>query len=391
MSDSSSGIELDDDDDQLTILGCRLSTEMTYNYFDHTFYTSFEEPRKYAFQGREPDVLDIWRPNGNLSKLPLSHREAIIVSALLFLDTLGGDSSSILSKPFPENSSPPRYPAVYLDYDFLSAVKESPMDVSAALGVLRKQVTLVPAEILRDLSSSLLNKVGKVSNPRDLGVLQSTACRLAALMANCDRPELAIDADIHILKSMPDASSWHRLVMSMGLVKNLDYAVAENLFAKISSFVLDSHRKWQQKRLQGDQVSNDTTLQPIPPSEESNATKHVKITTIKLLVQLISDAGFFSSRTSLQTLAELFTHTHIDVRHAVIAALFELLNKSVRLDGKASADVYATVAPFHAVAAGPSEYATYSEADWANAEKGGPLPTIDSNRPLLFLFTVTRP
>ncbi|KMP06027.1 hypothetical protein CIRG_05707 [Coccidioides immitis RMSCC 2394] len=387
--DASSDIEMDDEG-PATLLECRLSTYWFF-HITNDFYATFEEPST-DIEEPKPCALDIWQPKCNFCELSLVDKEIIIVSAMLFLDTLGGESSGIFSTSFPENSGSPRYPPLYLDYDFLSSIENESEAVTAALSILNKLRHMIPAELLCKLSASLLKKLPQVKSK--LWLVERAAFDLIKLVGKADQPELAVDLSLHVIEHMPGASSWHRDVVSLGLIQRLDFAVAERMLAKFASVVLEFLARTPENDLVEEEDLDDAILcdeieHLVAPSDTELGKKpeHIKISTIKLLARLIGDGGFFSSKTALHTLQSLFHASHhIDVRDAVITALFQLLRKSMGLDGNLSDEVYGIVTSFYTAAAAPSERITLSEADWDNADKGGPLPSVNENRPLLQLF-----
>ncbi|KMU87703.1 hypothetical protein CIHG_05470 [Coccidioides immitis H538.4] len=232
--DASSDIEMDDEG-PATLLECRLSTYWFF-HITNDFYATFEEPST-DIEEPKPCALDIWQPKCNFCELSLVDKEIIIVSAMLFLDTLGGESSGIFSTSFPENSGSPRYPPLYLDYDFLSSIENESEAVTAALSILNKLRHMIPAELLCKLSASLLKKLPQVKSK--LWLVERAAFDLIKLVGKADQPELAVDLSLHVIEHMPGASSWHRDVVSLGLIQRLDFAVAERMLAKFASVVLE--------------------------------------------------------------------------------------------------------------------------------------------------------
>jgi len=138
---------------------------------------------------RDASTLDIWRPNVNLRKLPLPNKEALVVSAILFLDSLTIGSTRLLSKAFPENALRPRYPPLYLDYEFLSTVGKARGAAFAAVQVLQELVATVPPTLLRDLAHSLLKTLNELpTTSTKYPELQNATFEVIALLPLSDRP-----------------------------------------------------------------------------------------------------------------------------------------------------------------------------------------------------------
>ena len=100
----------------------------------------------------------------------------------------------------------------------------------------------------------------------------------------------------------------------------------------------------------------------------------VKITTIKMLAQLLAGAEFIDEETTLELLLTIFkTSTHIDVRAAVIESLVTMMRDT---NNETTKTKILEALEQHAVpvAAALNESHPLSEADWQRAESDGELP-----------------
>lgn len=362
----------------------------------------------------KPKILDIWNPTSDVRILPPATQEAIIVSALLYLDSLNTGSPRLLSNPFPEGAIRPRYPSVYLDYEFLSAIGKSPEAAEYAIKVLKRLLSIVPPTLLRDLANSLLKTLANLPNmSTKYADINSTVMGVTALLPLSDKPALAVDLGLSIIENMPDASAWHRQIISLRLGRQLGHNDAEEMMRKFASYIFDAIEKQRKggkvqpepepepesdediDMLSGDEsdagsqedieMADEMAVEKDPPAP-SKASGRIKITTIKMLAQLLTEGNFTSLEFGRSTLVSLFSASHhIDVRRSVAGALLDSLRKSEDM-GSTGRHAYAALVSISAAAAGPSERVRTSESQWREAENGGPLPEVDTERPLFKFF-----
>ena len=378
--------ELSDEDSDATILHCRFKMDHRSCY--SPFSQRFTSPEPWMGPPTHCRV-DIWKPDANVRKMPLSDRERLVMSAMLFLDSFAGNIPRLFSTGFPLGSSRPRYPALYLDYDFLSSVgndgdseydpdrrqspwadyEENSRPSDVAIQLLHKLKPTIPPQTLEQLASSLVQSLGNLptTSPK-YPEMTNVAFQVLDLLTKSDRPQLAVGLGLQILENMPDASSWHRRVMSLGLAKQLDFVSADDMLKAFGKVLVGSLAQ--------------------PSSTDANqggTTKHIKVTTLKILPQLIQTNPSMSLSTALEGLRSLFSAScHIDVRYEILVALLSLFKKYEETGSKATtAEIFNTLTSFVPNAAGPSERIIVSEAEWLEAEKGGQLPQVHCDRRLL--------
>jgi hypothetical protein len=96
---------------------------------------------------------------GDMGKVPFTIREALVTSALLFLDSKKGGSSRLLASPFPTEVDV-RYPPLFLDTDFLLRPELHERD---AREVLRSLISIVPPNLLAALADNTLKVLSSMS------------------------------------------------------------------------------------------------------------------------------------------------------------------------------------------------------------------------------------
>lgn len=318
----------------------------------------------------QPEESSLWIWSHADRSVPTSEREAVALSALLYLDTLNQQKKRILRRPWPENVPSPRYPAIFLADEFLTAVAaKGNRAIYAATNALEECLKFVPAQLLRDIVVSLLQTLAENSDKKQpsYSTILYVTMSLIKLLQETDQPQLAFDIVFRILTSFPDASSYHRQMRLLTLGRRLlpqDAALMVNTFA--------------------DFVCN--TGKPQPASTKTQP--YVKITTIKMLAQLLADATFIDISTCLRILRDIFdSNRHIDVRTEVVITVLRLLHRASDFTS-----VFTAMASMANAASGPSEREAISETDWLAAEKGErPLPEVAplSDRPLFECFLKT--
>lgn len=73
--------------------------------------------------------------------------------------------------------------------------------------------------------------------------LNSTVMGVTSLLLFSDKLVLAVDLELSIIENMPEASAWHRQVISLRLGKQLGRHDAEGMMRKFASFVFDAIEK----------------------------------------------------------------------------------------------------------------------------------------------------
>ncbi|OBT51146.1 hypothetical protein VE04_09451 [Pseudogymnoascus sp. 24MN13] len=373
------------DEKPQNLLLSRVSATKSMHYRCSWYQQEFSKPVHSTLTKSVDPEPGFWRTWINeIHKLPMSSRDALVVSAMLYLDAFVAGNSRLLSNQFPARALHPRYPPMYLDYEFLSSAGKSSnteVYIKDAILALRKLRSIVPPLLLRDLANSMLNKLVNMGNDEHKHQLESATFKIISLLSHSDQPYLASDLGLKVIERMPDSSSWHRRVISVGLCKRLTSTQVKEMLHKFSQYIVDS--------LKRQHAGHET--EKVGHNEDHPKCKYAKVTTMKLLVELLENGDLVSSEISLDILRSLFvTSNHIDVKAAALRAIRDLLGKSVRLGLEPDLKVYKTFTSFAYAATGPDERSVVSEAEWLAAENGGPLPNCDNKRPLLELFLWAR-
>ena len=293
--------------------------------------------------------------------------DPLIAAAVLTVDSVEGQGSILLRYPFP-SSEHPRFPALYLEQDFLERESEHGLEAIRALRGLRGHV---PTELLAQLARSVLTKTETIKEVEKRRYDKFVA--IVKLIIESDNPSLSIPLIEEFIMEHHDASSYFRDLLGVRLMKKLRADDAARLFARLA-----------------EQIASRLSKASIKDEDERNASApdvlpgpSVKITTVKMFAQLPREGRAINTQQSLEILANLFKQaSHIDVRTAVLRSLRESpIDQQSRDFVNGFLEKWAV-----GVAGSLNERSPETEADWKSAENGGALPEVNEERSILQLL-----
>lgn len=313
-----------------------------------------------------PDPMAIWLKDFSSSTAAskdelVNNREAVILSALLYLDTFTSQPR-LLQTRFP-NTESPRYGSTSLADEFITRVikfnVKDPM--SLALGALERNVRDVPAQMLRNLICSFLDTLKESPNASNYPKLLQCTFELIKLLLRSSQPQLVAEVALKVWKEFPNDSSSHRRVSLVRIGSLLTPKEANDLMQGFVAYVCDA--------LQKRQASN-------------GSNEVIKVTTMKMLIHGLAEADCLAPSTRLRLLESICgACNHIDVQVAIVNSIFHLMRENQ------SSEIFKVLSTIALSAAGPSEREMASEDSWRAAEAGDRLPPIlGSQRPILELI-----
>ena len=291
-------------------------------------------------------------------------QEGIIATALL-LESSKIEGSNILASPFPSESSV-RYPSLFLDHDFLlsSDTLHPPADF-----VLSKLIKTVPSTLVLDLTRSAVEALSRTPlDSINIAARERMAYRLLMLLSESDRPHLASILIVRTVLDRPDASSWHRQLLSRRFLKNLSAGQAQHILSLFASSILKTLERQatfskNQQKTEGSGIFSD---------------RPIKVTTVKFLAQLLNDADFVPPGFCVDILSKLFqTATHVDIRVAVLDTMLFRLGRCVHVTSDELAEkLMLALESTIPILGSLNERQKVQDADWIAAEKTGVLPEV---------------
>jgi hypothetical protein len=346
-----------------TYLDCLLAAEPDG---DFKVSAGFEVPDSRTQDYVPSSIWSLYR-FGNMSNIPFAIREGLIVSAMLFLDSKKGGSSRILASPFPSELDV-RYPPLFLDPEFLLRPE---LHESSAREILRSFISMVPPALLAGLADATLNVLLSMEDGKpEVASLEHMAYGILSLLLSSDRPQLASHLVLRAIIDRPDASSWHRAVLNVGLARKLPARDAQALLSSFTNLI--------QLKLE-----EQARLAKIPQDGQSSRPKPIiKVTTVKHLAQILNKADFVPPSFTVDVLSKLLgSISHLDIRVAVVESLLELLGRcteesSTPLAHRALSALETTIP----LVGGVSERYLMREEDWLDAERTGVPPAVYDDR-----------
>lgn len=256
--------------------------------------------------------------------------------------------------------------------DFLHAVR------TPAEGMLARsppEFLAAATRSLFDIGSERRKRQGrdgkKDSTPID-GALESMSYEALMKLRNSGKPALASPLILQTILDRPDASSWHRLLLSPGLLKKLRAEEAHELLMGLAKGIGEKLEEQSYVRVGESEAPKHAPSQPA-----------VKVTTVKYLAQLLNQAEFISDDAAVDVLIELFrVAQHQDIRFAALDSLLSLLDSLCRgsqEEARANPTVRNIMAALKTVvpvAGSINERRPLQEADWMEAEATGMLPDL---------------
>ena len=288
-----------------------------------------------------------------------NEKEGIIAAGVLIQALNVGEATRPLACPFPSEDDV-RYPALFLDEQFIA---KSEKTYSYEQQILQVIVGTMPPSLIEIVAVGAIAKLS-FSTPASQ---QRTIFALVKLLATCDKPQLAADFTITTIFRHPDASAWHRQLLTDRYLHNLPATEAERTILRFTDLVLETLQS---------QSLPQRTMEVGNKGSESESRPVIKVTTVKMLAKLLRDANVLSPYSSVAALRKLFeSSTHIDARVAVVESLLEKLARCKNDDAVAETILTAFQAVIP-VAGSLNERSPMEEQKWAETEAEGVLPEV---------------
>lgn len=347
-----------------TVLTCRMNGAMPTGTRSVT--VNFEP---------KPKAASIWSFGSYCSRQPEAVcpagscvEDSLVLSALLFLDTYT-KKTHILRTRFPDVAHP-RYTPIYLADEFIMWMTKDNLASTLArpVTILRNCVKRVPSRLLRDLIWSFLDTLTAEPNSPTYSKLLFCTLDLIQILLSTDQPQLAIDVVIRLWKDFAHESSCHRKISLVKIGRILGPKQAAEMMETFAAYVCDALETQQQQK-------------------QGEGTVTIKVTTAKMLAQVLTEANFLPQSIRMRILQDMFNVSrHIDIRREIAASVLALVSVSE------SAEPYEAFASIALSAAGPNERIRTTDEEWIAAESSGaPLPSVASGfeRPILDLVVTT--
>ncbi|ERF73334.1 hypothetical protein EPUS_08276 [Endocarpon pusillum Z07020] len=245
----------------------------------------------------------------------------------------------------------------------------------------------LPPHYLARLATEALDKLSSLSaNDERTASMERKTYNLLRLLGSSDCPQLASDLVLRAVLDRPEASSWHRMLLSKSLIMRLS---ATNAQALLRSFATSIKLKLDaQAQRRASQSSTTKDSKPI-----------IKVTTVKYLAQILGDSELVAPTFAVDVLSALLgSEAHLDVRIAVVESLLAMLTRCTSESSKPLASrLLSALEETIPIAGSLHERRLLSDADWIEADRTGNPPEIyddggiDTMPPLLNLLVQWNP
>ena len=305
----------------------------------------------------------------HMSEVKKYHLEdAMIIAALLFLDTRMSGPPSVLTYAYPSDRDA-RFCPLFLDQKFLDATREHKN--RSALDILELFIRRIPPRMLQPLTAKALHNLASLpTGSPDASTLQHTAFGLLHLLTQSDRPDLACGFILDILINDPEASAWHRFLLTKDLMQRLRASTVETL---VNAFVEGIGTKLHEQSL-----DQKATAGKEGRPDSSLPTQLVKVTTVKFVAQLLQNVNVVPVTKIVSWLVKIFqSSSHIDVRVATVESLLSRLSE--REDDESAQmnkEIIFVLEKVVPVMGSLNERRPTTEEDWQRCEQAGQLPEV---------------
>ncbi|KAF3766374.1 hypothetical protein M406DRAFT_256038 [Cryphonectria parasitica EP155] len=249
----------------------------------------------------------------------------------------------------------------WLDHELLDQVTEPIMDLLKASG---------PA-LLAAATGDLLELGAEhemiQDRTRKEEILEKMSYEAVVMLARSDTPALASRLLVQTIMDRPDASAWHRKLLSIPFLKKLKAREAHAVLLNLAKAI-------GEKLEEQAYVKVGEAAQP----EHAPPQSIVKVTTVKYLAQLLDNAEFISRESAVEILVELLTIAqHRDVRLAALHSLLALLEslcveaQDDWADNETINDILCALEKIVPVAGSINERRPPRPEDWTEAETTG--------------------
>lgn len=246
----------------------------------------------------------------------------------------------------------------WMDGTFLGQILES---IRILLKSLDAESTVKAIESLEAFSNTQRVRPDQSLLTVEYAKLEHLTSDALSDLAHSNQPALAWPLVIRMVLDRPSETVAHRKLLSVGFLRRLQRAETHALLMGLAKSIGDKLKEPHEKGLE----------------------PKVKVSTVKLLAQLLNNADFISKESSIDILVELFKIAHHrDIRIAALESLLSVLDgicnevKDAWVDNVTIAKVLDALETAVPVAGSIDERRPLSPEDWAAAETTGVLPEI---------------
>ncbi|KAL6400023.1 hypothetical protein AUP68_17439 [Ilyonectria robusta] len=242
-----------------------------------------------------------------------------------------------------------------------------------------KGLPFVTAPVLADLATFVLDRMKACLGPEILKVRMGDVVEVVVRVARSDQPSLACPFIRDLIMNGDDNSSWHRQLVNVGFISSLPAKAARELLYTMANAMRDKMKE-QNLRPKDNNVKENAGERP----RESA----IKVTTVKMMAQLLQGTIFIDASSSCDILIGLLAEVrHIDAQITIVSSLISTMEEPTcppQLRARILDAFETYVVP---VATQINERRPLTEADWERVTTDKePIPDVSESSAILSLL-----
>jgi len=238
-----------------------------------------------------------------------------------------------------------------------------------ALQIIMRVADTGPPRLIAQLATFWLEGMRQKLKPAHMRQYLPNIILVIQRLGCSDQPSLACPFVRDFILNDEDNSAWHRSLINVGFLSTLPAKAAKEFLHTIADAIQEKMRK---QNMQTPGTKGDGSSVPAPPI--------VKVTTVKMLAQILGDALFIDPASACDILIGLLTQArHIDIQTAIVESLLSILvdpTSSAALRNHIIDSLERSAVP---IAAQLSARRTMTDDDWSKAVSPETLPEVDGD------------
>ncbi|KPM38634.1 hypothetical protein AK830_g7917 [Neonectria ditissima] len=260
---------------------------------------------------------------------------------------------------------------------FEALLKESRNAEASGVYVLQR-LPAKEASMLAKLARFLLERMHVRLGPERLRVQMGDVVEVVMRVARSDQPSLACPFIRDLILNGDDNSSWHRQLVNVRFISSLPAKAVRELLFTMADAIRDKLREQNSRPRDNDENHKNNPRPSV-----------VKVTTVKMMAQLLKDNVFVDAASSCDILVGLLAEArHIDAQTTIVSSLISTIEEPTCPPGLRTRILDALESYIVPVAAQLSERQRLTEADWEvfARQDETKLPDVSKETPLLMML-----
>ncbi|WAO86996.1 Hypothetical protein NCS54_00429000 [Fusarium falciforme] len=261
-------------------------------------------------------------------------------------------------------------------------------DASGLFAYKKLAYTAISPTQLAYLARFLLDQMRARLGSEAMRVHMGDIVSVIESIANSDQPALASpfirDLVLHD-EGAAESSAWHRQLLSVAFLSSLPAKAAKEILQNMGGAMTERLR--QQNEIWDKKEETDQSKEADGEAKKPQ-TPWIKVTTVKMLAQILQNNLFINASSSCDILIGLLAEArHIDIRITITSSLISAMQEPTCPPELRSHILDALEKYIVPVVADLNERRSMRKEDWAAAEEdGAALPAVSEETPLLALL-----